>query len=288
MFDYDKAFSRNVGWVLEEEQQILRNKRIAIAGAGGVGGEHLLTLARLGIQNFNISDFDVFEVHNFNRQAGAFMSTLNMEKVGVMKTMVLDINPDADIKVFPSGTTQDNVDDFLQGVDLYVDSLDFFALDARKLLFSKCQEKGIPAVTAAPLGMGAACLCFMPGKMTFREYFQFKEDESETEQLLKFLVGLAPAFLHANYLIDKSAANFQEKRGPSTPMGVKMCASIAGSYVLKILLNRGKVIAAPWGIHFDGFRNKVKKTWRPGGNRNPLQIIALNVARNTVLGGEKS
>src|ERR1035437_5901671 len=47
-FDYDKAFSRNIGWVTEQKQALLRNKRIAIAGMGGVGGSHLLTLGRLG------------------------------------------------------------------------------------------------------------------------------------------------------------------------------------------------------------------------------------------------
>ncbi len=287
MFDYDKAFSRNIGWIRDEEQKLLKSKRVAIAGAGGVGGEHLLTLARLGVQNFNISDFDVFEIHNFNRQAGAFISTLDKEKVEVMKAMVLDINPNADVKVFSKGTTEENVDQFLQDVDLYVDSLDFFALDARKLLFEKCEDLSVPVVTAAPLGMGAACLCFKPGGMGFREYFQFNEQDSETDQLLKFLVGLAPAFLHASYLVDRTKADFEAKKGPSTPMGVKMCASVAGSYALKILLNRGDLIVVPKGIHYDGYKNKMKITWRPGGNKNPLQLIALKVAQNTVLNDVK-
>ena len=47
-FDYTTAFSRNIGWLTAEEQQILRGKRIAIAGMGGVGGVHLLILSRLG------------------------------------------------------------------------------------------------------------------------------------------------------------------------------------------------------------------------------------------------
>ena len=51
-FAYDAAFSRNIGWVTEAEQATLRRKRIAIAGMGGVGGGHLLTLARLGIGAF--------------------------------------------------------------------------------------------------------------------------------------------------------------------------------------------------------------------------------------------
>ena len=75
-FDYHEAFSRNLGWVTEAEQETLRNKRIAIAGMGGVGGSHLLTLTRLGIGAFNLADFDQFELANFNRQAGASVSHL--------------------------------------------------------------------------------------------------------------------------------------------------------------------------------------------------------------------
>jgi len=48
---------------------------------------------------------------------------------------------------------------------------------------------------------------------------------------------------------------------------------------LKILLGRGKVLFAPWGLHFDAYRNKLVRTWRPGGNRNPLQRLALHIAR---------
>ena len=54
-FNYQSAFSRNLGWVTEGEQELLATKRIAIAGLGGVGGSHLLTLSRLGITQFNIS-----------------------------------------------------------------------------------------------------------------------------------------------------------------------------------------------------------------------------------------
>ena len=115
-FDYDEAFSRNIGWVTEWEQQILRTKRVAIAGMGGVGGVHLLTLARLGIGAFNISDMDVFETVNFNRQIGASTATLGRPKVDVMAGMARDINPTAEIRRFPNGISDDNIDEFLDGV----------------------------------------------------------------------------------------------------------------------------------------------------------------------------
>jgi len=83
-FDYNHAFSRNIGWLTEDEQQRLRGARVAIAGLGGVGGFHLLTLARLGVGRFNIADLDRFELANFNRQAGASVSSLGRPKVEVL------------------------------------------------------------------------------------------------------------------------------------------------------------------------------------------------------------
>ena len=95
-FDYNLASSRNIGWVTEQEQSQLQNKKIAIAGLGSVGGSHLITLTRLGVGKFNISDLDVFELANFNRQAGASISHLNQAKTEVMKKLALDINPELD------------------------------------------------------------------------------------------------------------------------------------------------------------------------------------------------
>ena len=149
-FDYPTAFSRTIGWVTSKEQDTLKSKRIAIAGMGGVGGSHLLSLTRLGIGQFNISDFDRFELPNFNRQVGASLSHLNQPKVDVLAAMALDINPTLTIKKFSSGVNADNLSEFFRDVDVYVDGLDFFAFDAREKVFAYCAEQGIPAVTVAP------------------------------------------------------------------------------------------------------------------------------------------
>jgi len=281
MFDYNAAFSRNIGWVTLAEQQKLRNFTVAIAGAGGVGGAHALTLARLGIGKFRLSDFDQFEVHNFNRQVGAFMSTVQQDKVTVMQRMVMDINPEAEISCFEQGINADNVDAFLQDVDIYVDSLDFFALEARQLVFQKCHDKRIPVVTAAPLGMGCAFLCFMPGAMSYEQYFRFA-GRSKEDQLIQFLIGLSPAMLQRSYLVDQSRVSFKQQRGPSTPMAVQLCAGIAGTYVLKILLGRGDVLCAPYGLHFDAYRNKLVKTWRPFGNAGLMPRLMFRIAKKLV------
>ncbi|NND69465.1 MAG: hypothetical protein HKN19_17880, partial [Halioglobus sp.] len=93
-FDYQEAFSRNLGWVTRAEQERLRGCRVALAGLGGVGGSHLTTLTRLGVGAFTIADFDRFELPNFNRQAGASVATLGHEKLAVMSAAAAAINPE--------------------------------------------------------------------------------------------------------------------------------------------------------------------------------------------------
>ena len=241
---------------------------------GGVGGSHLLTLARLGISRFNVADFDTFELHNMNRQAGARASSLGRPKVEVLSEMAQDINPEVEANAFPEGVTEDNLSAFLEGVDVYVDGLDFFVLDMRRKVFAACRERGIPAVTVAPLGMGAALLTFLPSGMSFDAYFCL-DDASAEEQPLYFAVGLAPAMLQMPYVVEPSAVRLSEQRGPSTAMACELCAGIAATECLKLILGRGKVLAAPRGMQFDAYRGKMRKTWRPFGNRNPIQRLML-------------
>lgn len=277
-FNFDEAFSRNIGWLTRREQDALRHKRVAIAGLGGVGGIHLLTLCRLGIGKFHLADFDTFDLANFNRQAGATVGTLGQNKLDAMIRQARDINPELDITGFADGVTPDNLEAFLDGVDLYVDGLDFFAFEARQQVFAACAAKGIPAVTAAPLGMGAAVLNFLPGGMSFDDYFRLN-DGAEAEKPLRFLMGLAPARLQMGYLVDPSTVDLANRKGPSTIMACQLCAGVAATEALKILLGRGPLRAAPRGYHFDAFRNQLALTWRPGGNRNPVQRILIALAK---------
>lgn len=277
-FLYDEAFSRNIGWLTTEEQDRLRGMRVAIAGLGGVGGAHLLTLCRLGIGRFHLADFDTFDLVNFNRQAGAAVSTLGLSKLDVMARQAMDINPELEIKGFSQGVTRENLEAFLEGVDLYIDGLDFFAFEAREQVFAACAHKGIPAVTAAPLGMGAAVLNFLPGGMRFSEYFCL-DDGPKAEKPLRFLMGLAPARLQMGYLVDPSTVDLLNQKGPSTIMACQLCAGVASTEAIKILLGRGPVRAAPRGYHFDAYRNKLALTWRPGGNRHPVQRLFIALAK---------
>src|SRR5579875_2925331 len=264
-FSYELAFDRNIGWLTEWEQQALRGKRVAVAGLGGAGGNHVLTLARTGVGAFNIADLDRFDLANFNRQVGATMATLDRPKTEVLEEMALAINPELRIKRFDHGVAAENIDEFLAGADLFVDGFDFFVLDIR-------------AVTAAPIGMGAGFVAFVPGGMSFEAYFRLA-GQAEDRQYVRFLMGMAPRGLHRPYLVDPSRVDLKGRRGPSTMAACQLCAGITAVAAIKLLLRRGDVKPAPYHHHFDPYRGKLVVTRLRLGNAGPLQRVKLAIAQ---------
>jgi molybdopterin/thiamine biosynthesis adenylyltransferase len=212
------------------------------------------------------------------------MPHLGQPKVEVLTRLALDVNPEIDLQPFGSGVTADNVGAFLHNVDLYVDGIDFFAIEARRMVFAACRERGIPALTAAPLGMGVSLLYFDPNGISFEDYFRL-EGHNTQEQYARFIAGLSPAMLQRRYLVAPAAVNFEERRGPSTMMACDLCAGVMGTAALKVLLRRGSLKAAPWAMQFDAYRQKLSFTWRPFGNANPLQKLLLMLIRPKLQGG---
>jgi sulfur-carrier protein adenylyltransferase/sulfurtransferase len=277
-FPYDLAFDRNLGFITDFEQLALRAKRVAIAGMGGVGGVHLLTLARLGIGCFTIADFDQFEFANFNRQAGATVPTVGHDKTVVLEDMAHAINPELRIRRMDAGVTPDSIDDFLKDADLFVDGLDFFALPIRRQIFARCADLGIPAVTAAPIGMGAAFIAFDPKGMTFDQYFRLN-NRTEHEQHLRFLIGLSPRILASRYLVDPARVDLARHKGPSSIAACQLCAGVTAVAALKLLLARGNLKSAPHNYQFDPYVARFHVSQLRFGNAGPLQRVKLAVAR---------
>ena len=280
-FSYDAAFDRNIGWVTEWEQQALRAKRVAIAGMGGVGGVHMLTLARFGVGAFSVADFDRFDIVNFNRQIGANVATIGRPKAEVLDEMAHAINPELHVRRFDHGIDESNIDAFLDGVDVFIDGFDFFVLDIRRKVFDRCAALGIPALCAAPIGMGVGFLAFLPGQMSFEQYFRLA-GHPETEQYLRFLVGLVPRALHRAYLVDGSRLDLNAKRGPSTGASCQLCASVASVAAVKLMLGRGDVQAAPVHHHYDPYVGRLVTTRLRWGNAGPLQRLKLALGGRAV------
>ncbi len=270
-FYYKEAFKRNIGLITEKELNILRNSTVAIPGLGGVGGSHLICLSRIGVGNFKLSDFDVFEPVNINRQYGARVKDFGRKKLDVLVEEALNVNPHLNIKTYPEGISHENIDDFLDGVKVVVDGLDFFNIEMRQLLFNRALSKGCYVITAGPLGFSSALLVFDPKKSpNFDEYFDIKPGMTKEEKLISFAIGLAPGATQLAYM-NLNKVDLSSEQGPSIASSCYLCTALAATETIRILLNRPGLRPVPCYAQFDPYTLVYKKGKIPMGNKNPIQ-----------------
>ncbi|MDQ7828695.1 MAG: ThiF family adenylyltransferase [Armatimonadota bacterium] len=283
---YSQAFSRNIGLVTPAEQERLRHVCVAIPGMGGMGGVAAATLARTGIGRFRIADADVFEVVNMNRQYGATVHTLRQNKAEVMAEIIRTINPEADVTVFTEPIGKHNVDEFLAGADVVQDALDYFALEARRLICSRARDRGLYVVSAGPLGFSGVLLVFSPTGMSFEEYYDLRDGLSLEEQLIAFAVGTAPAGIHLRYM-DPKSVDFQRGYGPSLGVACQIASGMAAAEIVKILLGRGPVRPVPYFSQFDAYTMQYQRGRLWWGNRHPLQRLKRWYVKRFLLKGAR-
>ena len=269
-YDYFEAFNRNLGFLSLEEQTKLKNARVAIAGLGGTGGAQVHVLSRMGMTKFHLADPDTFELANFNRQIGATVPNLDRLKTEVAKEMVLAINPAAEVTVFEQGITVENIDTFLQDVDVVVDSLDFYCFSERFRLDDKAREKGLWVLTAPPLGFGFTLLMFDPKGMSFMDYFGFHPAMTERDRVVALVAGIAPKPFMLQYL-DRKHPDMAGRRLPSVGAAPFMIAGVIATEVIRLLTGKGQPMAAPTIYQFDALLRRFRRRTYFWGMRGPLQ-----------------
>src|SRR5580704_15932635 len=81
-----------------EQLTLIQSKKIGIGGAGGLGSNCAMMLVRTGFKHLEIIDQDVIDASNLNRQQ-YFPDEIGLPKVDTLKKRLLDINPEADIRI---------------------------------------------------------------------------------------------------------------------------------------------------------------------------------------------
>ncbi|MDD3313497.1 ThiF family adenylyltransferase [Pseudodesulfovibrio sp.] len=156
----------------EDGLAILREKVIAFAGLGGVGGGAFLALVRCGASRFRLAENGIFDPPDMNRQAAAFGSTMDRPKLDVYVELARSINPGLEITPYPEGVTADNFEGFLAGADAYVAVIDAEKGADVKRMTSPMQERyGIPAFTCGALGFGAVMINYAADGMKAEEFW---------------------------------------------------------------------------------------------------------------------
>ncbi|WP_405293522.1 ThiF family adenylyltransferase [Methanobrevibacter sp.] len=147
----DEKFSRTEMLVGNDGMEKLKNSKVAVFGLGGVGSFVCEGLARSGIGNFILIDYDRIDESNINRQLIATTDTLGEYKIDLMKDRILKINPDANVEVYREFYMADSEIDIITGDLSYaVDCVD--TIMAKIAIICKCKELDVPVISSMGTG----------------------------------------------------------------------------------------------------------------------------------------
>ena len=248
---YAELIDRNWGFLTAQDQEKIKEAKILLAGCGL--GSNIATLAaRTGFTRFILADGDKVEINNLNRQA------FRREHVGKNKAeataeLIKEINPEAEIEIFPHFITKKEAVSLVSRAELIVNMVDPGPVLFELTRAARSQNK----LTFFPLnvGFGGVALAFSPDSMTLEEMLG---REVAKEELFLRLIERVTAYLPYlnNYLEKFSETKDDILRGvrPGPQLGV--AASINASLVVTAMM-RGvlglPLKVAPEPLAFDAW-----------------------------------
>ncbi len=230
---YWEIASRQMSIVTRSEQQRFKDAKITVIGCGGIGGETIEMLARMGIGELVLVDKDAFDLSNLNRQTLASLTDLGLDKSAVAAEKVRLINPYVKVTTFNEHIDQTNIDKVIGDSDIVIDALDNVL--TRVIVSRKAKEKGIAYIHGAIHGTMGQITVFLPNSdKTYEEMFNLpsigKELNDETIEALKNVTSGVPPVI-----------------GP-TP---NLIGCLEAFEAYKIITGVGKVTVAPKILTFD-------------------------------------
>jgi molybdopterin/thiamine biosynthesis adenylyltransferase len=207
-----RRYLRSLGTVGWEGQIKLLRSTVAVVGLGGLGGNVVEGLARMGVGRLIIVDGDVFLDHNLNRQILCSEGDLGLLKTEVTRARVAQINAAVEVIAYPEEATAESLPRLLEGAEVVVDALD--RLPSRLMLQEAAKRMDIPMVHGAIAGYVGQVMTIFPGDGGLRALYG---GGSVPQQGIEVQLGCPAA----------------------TPM---MVAAWQAQEVLKILLGRGQLL----------------------------------------------
>ena len=207
-------YLRNRETISLKEQLMLAESMVAVIGAGGLGGQVILLLARIGIGRLVVVDRDVFEETNLNRQALCNKNSLGKSKAKEALASVEAINPGVKVSAYTVNLNYSNASEMLSNSDVIVDALD--NVSDRFVLEEICKKLGIPLVHGALAGFEGRMMTIFPDDTGLKNLYGNKKKNENSSKSPEAILGI-PAL---------------------TPC---LIATMQAMEVLKIIFKRGKI-----------------------------------------------
>ena len=229
---YWEIASRQMSIVTRSQQERFKDAKITVIGCGGIGGQTIEMLARMGVGELILVDEDAFDLSNLNRQTLATLEEVGLDKSAVAREKVRLINPYVKVTNFNEHVDESNIDKIIGDSDIVIDALDNVL--TRVIVSRKANEKCIAYVHGAIHGTLGQITVFLPNTKSYEEMFNLpslgKElTEDVIEDLKNVTSGVPPVI------------------GP-TP---NLIGCLEAFEAYKIITGIGKVTVAPKILTFD-------------------------------------
>jgi molybdopterin-synthase adenylyltransferase len=145
-----------------EGQEKLKDAKVFIAGAGGLGSPVSIYLAAAGVGHIRIADHDKVELSNLNRQILHWDKDIGKMKVDSAEEKLRNVNPHLKIEIVKETIDENNVVAMTHGFNAIVDAMDNFP--TRYLLNKAAIESDIPFFHGAVRGLEGRAMTIIPGK----------------------------------------------------------------------------------------------------------------------------
>lgn len=146
----------------EAGQEKLKNARVFIAGAGGLGCPISIYLANAGIGTMRLVDCDKIELSNLNRQVLHWPKDVGRLKVESGSEKLSAMNPDMKLDAMNETITEENVLELTKGFDVIVDAMD--NIKTRYILNGAAIKHKVPFIHGAIYGLEGRAMTVIPGK----------------------------------------------------------------------------------------------------------------------------
>jgi molybdopterin/thiamine biosynthesis adenylyltransferase len=199
-------------------QRKLKNAKVCVVGAGGLGSPILTQLASMGIGTLRVIDRDVVEISNLQRQHLYGINVIGVPKVEAAQKRLAQLNPFIKVEPIPMSISSSNAEKLLEGVDIIVDALD--SMKARYAINRASNLLMKPLVHGAVIMEIGSATTIIPQETPCIECFQGEiNDENipncavmgvhpsiinliasiQVSEVVKIVLGKEPAL--ANYLL---------------------------------------------------------------------------------------
>lgn len=136
--------------MIEAINNILKTKTVGIAGAGGLGSNCAVSLARVNVGNLIIADFDVIEESNLNRQY-YFYNQIGEKKVFALKENIKKINPQVNVKALDIKLNSKDIINIFRNCDIIIEAFD--KAEMKQMIIETVLEKMPDKILIVGIGM---------------------------------------------------------------------------------------------------------------------------------------